>query len=99
MILSGKEAKELFTSKKGILFFDAITLAFVNCQTLERTYKFSDEDLEPGERKIVISDNFDLVKLLKNEKNYIIKIEDEYIVFRNAETNHLDLVIKGVVNF
>ena len=99
MILTGQEIKELFTSKKGVVFFDGITLAFINCNTLERTYKFSDEDKEPGEKKIIIGENFDLVDLLKSDKKYSVEIGGKWIIFKDAQTGQLELVVEGIVNY
>jgi hypothetical protein len=98
MILTGAEAKEIFHKSKGILFFDGQTLAFIDCKTLDRVYKFNVEADKPGEKRIVIGRMFDLVKMLKNDQEYGLEIVGRFVVFRNINTNQVELVIEGEVS-
>ena len=99
MIISGSEAKELFHKSKGIVFYDGQTLAFIDCKTLDRTYKFDVEAEKPGEKRIIIGRMFDLVKMLKNDQDYQLEVVGRFLVFRNAQTNQIELVIEGEVSY
>ena len=99
MIISGQEAKELFHKSKGIVFYDGQTLAFIDCKTLERTYKFNVEAEKPGEKHIIIGRMFDLVKMLKNNQDYKLEVVGRFLVFRNVVNNQIELVIEGEVSY
>ena len=99
MIISGQEAKELFHKSKGIVVYDGQTLAFIDCKTLDRVYKFDVDAEKPGEKHIIVGRMFDLVKSLKNDKLYNLEIVGRFLVFRDANTNNLELVIEGEVSY
>jgi hypothetical protein len=99
MILKGYEAKEIFHKSSGVLFYDGQTLAFIDCKTLDRTYKFNVEADQPGEKKVVIGRMFDLVKMLKNDQEYEFEVVGRFVVFRNVNTNQVELVIEGEVSY
>jgi len=99
MKIIGSEAKELFNSPKGVVIFDGQTLRFVNCKTMKISYHYDEESKKMGEKKIVIGKNFDLIKMLENDKEYKIEIVGRFIIFRDSQTDELKLVIEGETSY
>jgi len=99
MILEGWEAKDLFYTRKGTLFFDGLTLAFVGHRDLHVKYKFANDADEPGEKRVVVGDSFDIVKMLNDDEQYKIEVVGRFVIFRNVKDNKIELVIEGVTSF
>jgi len=99
MILEGWEAKDLFYTRKGTLFFDGLTLAYVGHRDLHVKYKFATDTDTPGEKRVVVGDSFDAVKMLNDDEQYKLEVVGRFVIFRRVSDNQIALVIEGVTSF
>jgi len=88
MRLTGKELKQLFSSKKGVFINTPYSVTFLNCETGEsKTLKKPKKEEMFDDKVVVYSDMFDLVKSLEDNKTYEVKVTFNFIIFEEVNEN------------
>jgi len=95
MKLYGKEIKNFFSTPRGVLIFDTKRMVFIPYPGMEIKQIYGENECT-YDKKIIVSGQFDKVKTLDDTKEYIVDVQFNSVIFRDAETSEPVLIIDGL---
>ena len=96
MKMTGKQIKRFFRSKSGVLVFEGYQMKFVSYPNL-KIYIYSNIKETPTPKTILISNSFNLVKRLEDNKTYDVNMDLVFLTFKDCETGKIVLKIDGII--
>jgi hypothetical protein len=89
MKLLGKQLKEFFSGKRGMFVDETDKMIFIDCDHGKSNViiKTKNEEYPDYVKYILLSDMFDAVKLLDDEKEYEIKLVFNFLLFEHVDKN------------
>jgi len=95
-ILLGKDIKYMIDTPKGVVIYDGEALKFVSIDDLIiRAIRECNDKKTP--KIVLISDEFDQVNKLEDNKEYIVEFTDLGMEFWDSEHKNLETYVDGIL--